>query len=433
MSDPSNAQDDQVPGRAAIALLAMGVFAVAWAWLLSLSTPRGDDLEYIRWVRELPAGAEALVLSHAPFPGHRPLVGLSWYLGVRWSDAWAAAVALTAAAAWLGGLFSWAAWVRARAGWVAATWMTALMLACPWFRDLPTWRSWITSLGGLAFIGATLWALERKRPLAAVVLGLVAVGFKETAAPVLVVAAVLVYRRPGVGLAVALAAAPGFIAFLRGNTGGAFLAGDLIAQTGFYAGLLGQSAWVPALAGAAWAPSLAAVGPVGVVLPVTVGALAVGAGMVIGLRHRSPWLWVVAASAALPILYSTRAPQYMLEGLLVVAGLAACALGRGMWPAWVGWFALAPAAWTWAASLENAQWQRGQWQTGQEILEELSDAPPGVLHVGEDVHDLGRFVAFALAVDQGWTTVDTPQEIEVCHGLTRSDRATGPGGSTSDR
>lgn len=375
--------------------LALGLAAcVAWALLLSANVPRSDDLVYVDWARSR-SSPLAFVTAPPPYPGVRPLNALIWQGGVALGGAWAGPVALAEALLWLGAVGAWVGWAGARGGRAAAAWTLAFLVACAWFRDLPTWRSWMTSTGALALLGAGLWALEVRRPWTAVALGVLAAGFKENAVLVLAGAAWLVHGRRLHAALLAAAVLPGALAFGRGA--------EVFAPTRWLDHAL---AYGELVAGSLWVP-----------------VLAVGAAVEV-LRRRpalsawAPWALVMLGSAALPLLYGPRNPVYLLEGTLIGAVLAASALARGTLPAAIGVAALALALPTLGPSFENAGWQRGQWSLARRVLAERAEGPPGTLHLADDAHDGGRFVAFWLERERGWVACDAPREVGLGHGLT---------------
>ncbi len=124
---------------------------------------------------------------------------------------------------------------------------------------------------------------------------------------------------------------------------------------------------------------------------------------------------------ALPLAYGTVNPVYIVDGALVCAGLFAAALGRARVPAWVGLIVLMPAAWTWSASWENQAWQRQQWELARAVIAERAGQPPGRLHLADDAHDGGRFIAWWLLHERGWVQGAEVQPVELCHGLSASE------------
>ncbi len=285
---PPQAPPPRAAGRwlplAALGLLSLA--GLAWAWLLADNVRRGDDLVYMEWAQTLPAEPLAALMTLPPFPGFRPLTALAWGLsGTRggWS---AGAVQAVVSGLWLLALGTWTGWAGARGGRVAAAWMMALMLATPWFRDLPTWRSWVTTVGALALSGAALWALDQRRVRVALLCGLAAIGFKESAVPVLAVAAVVVYGRAWLGAAWLVGALPSFWAFAHSGHVAEWAVADMGARAMAYARLVGGSVWLPALSGAVWSPPLAVGGALGVAAPGLVGALALLSGVAFAVRRR---------------------------------------------------------------------------------------------------------------------------------------------------
>ena len=392
--------------------------SVWWAFELAPSVPRGDDLIYIDWARGHTSPFAAFV-SPPDFPGARFLNSMCWQLGVALSGSTATVTAGMEAGLWLAALLAWTGWAQARGGRIAAAWMLAFMLCCSWFRDLPTWRSWMTSTGSCAFLGAGLLALEVKRPWLALLAGLLAVGFKENAALVLAGAAALVYGHRLLGAVLIGLLVPGLLAFGRGAS--VFWPADPVAHTLFYVGAVGSSHWLPAIAFGALQPWMALLSVLARWFPIVIGFAALVAAAWAGGRARTWWAPVVAVSVVLPLCYSTENPVYLLEGALVVMALAATALARADLPVWVGVFALVTSLPTVRASRENMVWQRDQWETAQRILRERQAAGADTFHLAGDAHDACRFVAFWLERERGWTAVDTAGSVELCHGLTTSE------------
>ena len=406
--------------RLADVWIVVGIAAsVVWALELAQSVPRGDDLTYIDWARG--HGSPFAAFASPPdFPGVRFLNSMCWQLGVALSGSKATLTAGTEAGLWLAALVTWTGWAQARGGRVAAAWMLAFMLCCPWFRDLPTWRSWMTSTGSCAFLGAGLLALETKHPWWALLAGLLAVGFKENAGLVLAAAAALVYGHRLHGATLLGLLVPGLLAFGRGAS--VFWPADPLAHTLFYVHAVGSSHWLPAIAFGALQPWMALLGVVARWFPTVIGVAAILGATWVGGRARSWWAPVVAVSVVLPLCYSTENPVYLLEGALVVMALAATALARADVPVWVGALALVTSLPTLRASRENLVWQRDQWEIAQRILRERSAVEGGTFHLAADAHDACRFVAFWLERERGWTAVDTVGSVELCHGLSTSEQ-----------
>jgi hypothetical protein len=297
--------------------------------------------------------------------------------------------------------------------------MLAFLLCCPWFRDLPTWRSWMTSTGSCAFLGAGLWALERKRPWWALVAGLLAVGFKENAGLVLAAAGALVYGNRLQSAILLGLLVPGLLAFGRGAS--VFWPADPGAHALFYVRAVGSSAWLPAIAFGGVQPWIAPLSLLAGSFPIAIGVAAIVAATWVGGRTRTWWTAVVGVSVVLPLCYSTENPVYLLEGALVVMGLAATALARAALPAWVGAVALVTSLPTLGPSWENLVWQRDQWAMVRRIVAERALAPAGTFHLAPDAHDAAKFVAFWLERDRHWVPMDTRGTVELCHGLTTSE------------
>jgi hypothetical protein len=401
----------------------MGAAALWWAWTLAHSVPRGDDLSYIDWARREPS-VSAIFLSPPPFPGVRPLNAISWWLATHTADVRASAAAAIEAGLWLLAVVTWTGWTRTRAGWVSAAWMAAFLLANPWFRDLPTWRSWMTTTGACAFAGGCLWAFEARRPWTALVLGILGIAFKESAGLLVIAAAWFVYRDRLRALGLGLMLLPGLVKFAGGEGGAgaaSWLPADFLGHVGFYVSAIGGSAWLPAGALGAVAAPLAAIGPFGHAAPMALGVLTIVAGIVLAVWSESPWAPVLAATGALPLVYRTENPFYLVEGSILAAGLVAARIGERTLPGWVGVLMVAPAAWSWDASLENAEWQRDQWELANTIIAAREHSSPGVVHVADDAPDGGRFAAFWLQRERGWTVSDDVQPVELCHGVTATE------------
>jgi hypothetical protein len=403
-------------------LVIAAVASIAWAYQLVHNVPRGDDLTYLDWTRAHGTRLADVVTSPPPYPGVRPMNALVWWLVGR--DASGRASAIAEGALWFLALVSWAGWARARAGWSAAAWTTAFLLATPWFRDLPTWRSWMTTTGSCAFLGAALWSFECRRPALALALGTVALGFKENSGIVLAVAAALVYRRWVVSALLCAALAPGVLDFSGGRD--VFVPADPVAHAVAYVRAVGTAVWPSVMALAAVHPLASPLALLGHWFPLAAGAIGVGAAAASGIETRSPWALVIAAGCVLPLCYATHNPVYLLETALVSIVLFAAALAARSIPWWVGLLGLAPTLWTVAASRENAIWQRSQWDVARAVIAGQASGAPGILHLAPDAHDAGRFAAYWLQRERGWTESDVEQPVELCPGLTAQSAAPPP-------
>lgn len=400
----------------ALVLGAACLFSVWWSWSLSHSVPRADDLEYMQWA-EASSGILAPLRDLPPFPGWRCANLYSWWLATRIDGFQGAAAALFESSLWLMALVTWAGWARRRSGLWAAMFVSVVMLATPWFRDLPTWRSWMTTTGEVAFLGAALWAMESRRNTIAAVLAVAAVGFKEPAVFLLAPAAVLIYRAPLVAICALVAATPGLAKMVWYAATAGQAASSPLSQLAPYAVLVGEGASAPIIALAAIHPTLAVFGILSPAAPLLAGTAAAAVGVGFAVKTRSAWIWVIAPVLVLPLLYPTQNPVYLLEPFLVsvvlVSGVISTSPSR-----WVILAAVLVGAREGVpASLENMRWQHSQWALARHIQAELADAAPGLLHLAEDAPDGCRYVAFWLE-ERGWQEASGPLPRELGHGLT---------------
>ena len=315
--------------------------------------PRGDDLAYLRWAAERAWDPWTPMFRPPPFPGWRPANAFVWWLSVSIEGVggWLPQVSLVGL--WSLALIAGWGWTRARWGGAAGLWTVAFLLATDRFRELLIWRSWLTSAGSVAFLLLTLWALDRKRGALALVLGAVAVCFKETGAPPLIVAALVVYGRPAIAVGIFVAALPGVA--------------NAILDAGLFA--LGQNAaWNVAERSRTYAMWFLRSGW----LPVTAVGLVLGGGAKVETQDRR-WLAVAAAALVAPALYRVANPTCLLEAVVILAGCVASAVHRGG-RAQLAVVALVASLYTLPGTLLDGRWQTQQWFAAREAYAELVEA-----------------------------------------------------------
>ena len=368
--------------------------------------PRGDDLAYLRWAAERAWDPWTPMFRPPPFPGWRPANAFVWWLSVSMEGVggWLPQVSLVGL--WSLALFAGWGWARGRWGGAAGLWTVAFFLATDRFRELLIWRSWLTSTGSVAFLLLTLWALERKRGALALVLGAIAVCFKETAAPPLIVAAIFVYGRPAIAVGIFVAALPGVAKAIL--DAGLFAPGqgtawNVAERATTYAMWFLRSGWLP-------------------VMTVGLALHGVGDGGNGGDSGKQDRRWLAVAGAALvaPAIYRVANPTYLLEALVVLAGLAAAAVhqgGRGRLAA----VALVASLYTLPGTLLDGRWQNRQWFLASAAYSELVAAAPkgwtvadGESGPSDEARWFGLRLRFDRGVPEGVGCAEVVAGVEVC-------------------
>ena len=317
---------------------------------------------------------------------------LVWWLGASLTGTSGAFTAWTVTGLWLFACATWTAWSWRRWGPTAAPWMLALMLVNPWFRDLPTWRSWTTSCGELAFLGACLLAMEAKRPTVAVVAAISAAWFKEPAAITLAAAALLIYQKPWVAAAAGLSGAAGIIRFALAPHGPPLTPSPLN-QMLVYVTAIGSAGWPAALAAGSLSPLASLVAFSTLVMPAIAGTLALLAAVALAVRSRSKWAVVILSALILPAIYQTQNGIYLVDASSLVTALAAGSLARGNMSIWVLLVALVLGARTLPASFENARWQASRWTVVESAWQHIEEHPPQAIYVSPVADGEARYLA----------------------------------------
>lgn len=364
--------------RTFAAILAFTALVVIGAQFFT--PPRGDDLTCLRWAAERAWDPWTPMFRPPPFPGWRPATAFVWWLSVSIEGVGGWLPQLALVGLWSLALFGGWGWARARWGGTAGLWTVAFLLATDRFRELLIWRSWLTSTGSVAFLLLTLWALERKRGALALVLGAVAVCFKETASPALIVAAVFVYRRPLIALGILAASAPGLWKAVvdAGLFGlGAAEISAMADRTENYAIWFLRTGWLPIM----------------------------GAGLLIscgsaGEKSDRRWLAVAGAALVAPAIYRLANPTYLLEATVIIAGWMAAAVHRGG-RARLAAVALAVSLHTLPGTLLDGRWQTRQWFAAHDAYAELVAAAPAGWTLGEGATDNARWFSLRLRFDRG--------------------------------
>lgn len=364
--------------RTFAALLVFTALAVIGAQVFN--PPRGDDLAYLRWAAERAWDPWTPMFRPPPFPGWRPANALVWWLSVSIEGVRGWLPQLTLVGLWALALLGGWGWARARWGGNAGLWMAAFLLATDRFRELLLWRSWMTSAGSVAFLLLTLWALERKRGALALLLGAVAVCFKETAAPPLIVAAFLVHGRPAIAFGILVAGLPG------------------VAKAILDAGLLapGQgAAWGASEGATTYAKWFLRTGW----LPILGVGLALGRAVAVEKEDRR-WLAVAGAGLVAPAVYGVANPTYLLEATVIVAGSMAAAVARGGRARLAG-LALAASLYTLPGTLLDGRWQHRQWFLARDAYADLVAVAPTGWAISGGAADTARWLALRMNFDLG--------------------------------
>lgn len=367
--------------RTFAAILVSAALVVVGAQLFN--PPRGDDLAYLRWAAERAWDPWTPMFRPPPFPGWRPATAFVWWLSVSIDGVGGWLPQLALVGLWSLALFAGRGWARARWGGNAWLWFVAFLLATDRFRELLIWRSWLTSTGSVAFLLLTLWALERKRGALALVLGGLAVCFKETAAPPLIVAAFLVYGRPAIAVGILAAALPGMAkavldaGLLRPGTSAAWNGTE---AAGTYMVWFVQTVWLPIM----------------VVGSIFGGVVGTG-----GAEKKSrQWLVVAAAALVAPAMYRVANPTYLLESTVILAGLFAANIGHGFRARLAG-FALLASLYSLPGTLLDGRWQTRQWFAAREEYAELVAVAPRGWTAADGEADNARWFKLRLQFDLG--------------------------------
>ena len=298
-----------------------------------------DDLGYLMWGTLTRGEPLAWVSGPEWFTYHRPLNTLVWWFSAQ-SGLDGALVRWAQVGLWtlFGGTLLW----TVRASPRALVTGLLLLLTNQVFIDLLQWRSWITTTGSLAFLALATVALERRvAPGVVTILGMLALGFKEMAAVGVVAIGAL---RPGYRIAVAVVLA-GLVAGSLSSSHKLGLS-FVLENLRFHAGTVALFApAVPVLLAARF-PSIPAwtllVTAGLVVLPNWLVASAVVTTSGLFLLQERRFLPAVVGVLTLPLLGSSHARQYLLEGWAVIV-LALGLTGRLRVPvtAWAAMLVLA--------------------------------------------------------------------------------------------
>lgn len=334
-----------------------------------------DDLGYLMWGTL--ARGEPLAWFTGPewFTYWRPLNTLVWWLSAQ-SGFDGALVRWAQVGLWtlFGGTLLW----TVRASPRALVTGLLLLLTNQVFIDLLQWRSWITTTGSLALLALATLALERRvAPGLVTLLGMLALGFKEMAAVAVVALGAL---RPGYRVAVAVVLA-GLVAGSLSSAHKLGL-GFVLENLRFHAGTVALFAPVVPVLLAARFPGIPAwtllVTAGLVVVPNWVVASAVVTTSGLFLLQERRFLPAVVGVLTLPLLGSSHARQYLLEGWAVIV-LALGLTGRLRVPvtAWAAMLVLASPS---AVEFERQRAShRLMWAKQQDFLRDFT--PPAATHL----------------------------------------------------
>lgn len=365
------------------ALLLCGVLLNIWAQ--SHSVPRSDDISYLAWAVERTDQPWAPFTELTAFPNWRPAAFLAWWGAVKLDGVSGNMIQVFLGALWLVAWGSWTAWVGKRWGEKAAFWTGLLILCTAPVRDLLTWRSWVTTVGELACAGLALCCLENRSRNAALLLGVIACGFKEPAAFLVGGIAWAIYGERRIALILFFSMVPSSIFLLYWNTN------SEIVSTGIDRIL----AFAKAIATSGW-----------LVLSL------------LGMKQLpQKWAVVILATLLLPVLYPHSNMAYFSETLLVTASLTGVmiarknnALGYG-----VGVLILSMAGWI--GSIENIhyQWQRKDFIDG--LLRSWTENPPDSFVLTDAAQDESKYLTLQLWWRWHVPVGEQPQGNEVTPGL----------------
>ena len=360
------------------------VLAVVNVVAQSLNAPRSDDLTFLKWALDRTDDPGTPFFRPPPFPGWRPANAAVWWISARLEGGAAVGPQVSLGVFWLAAWGAFSYWAHLRGGARAGLYAATLLLVSAPFRDLVCWRSWNTTAGELAGIGLALVALELGKFGWAVLCGAIATWFKEPAFLIVPTAAVLVYRKPWVAVAVVALGLPG----IRKAVGD-----DL--PLGVSLGGLGE----------------------GLLFYVRSGARLIWPLAVFGLiafdRFRLGWrgynavdpgtlakFALLVASLTFAIVYPTRNDAYTAEAVALGAAFAGSLLANRLHPMAIVAVALA-SAWSVPNSVENVRWQQARQERLSQQFIALSGNPPPSWKLAADATDDDTWLALRMKYDLG--------------------------------